>query len=181
MNKFLIVSSLMLFWAFFEESGGLDFVPPSEREAQNFAEAAPQQRPSGYQENYVPFDAPVIIPARSIQAADQTSAIVPASYTTTSNLETIVTAEPSVVRTIAPSDLEQEQPETEVQDREDIRAIAGSRVNMREGPGTNFAVIATLPRGTEAAIIAENDNDWAQIRLLDSGKTGWMAAWLLSD
>ena len=52
---------------------------------------------------------------------------------------------------------------------------------MRAGPGTSFDVVDTLPQGVEAEILQVNEADWAQIRLLETNQTGWMAAWLLSD
>lgn len=56
--------------------------------------------------------------------------------------------------------------------------VSGSRVNMRSGPGTDFGVVVTLPEGTEAELIEARDG-WANIRVTQSGQTGWMAARLL--
>jgi len=63
----------------------------------------------------------------------------------------------------------------------DIRAVAGSRVNMRQGPGTNFSVLDTLDGGTEAEVLEVNANGWARIQVLTTGQTGWMAERLLTD
>lgn len=62
----------------------------------------------------------------------------------------------------------------------DLRAVAGSRVNMREGPGTGFGVIDTLPGGTEAEVIEVNADGWARIRIIGTNQTGWMAERLLN-
>lgn len=69
---------------------------------------------------------------------------------------------------------------THVAKTADIRAISGQNVNVRQGPNTSFAVIATVQRGTEAEVLAMND-DWAQIRLLQTDQVAWVAGWLLSD
>ena len=61
----------------------------------------------------------------------------------------------------------------------DIRAVAGSRVNMRQGPGTNFPVLDTLDGGTQAEVLEINANGWAQIEVLNTGQIGWMSTRLL--
>ena len=51
--------------------------------------------------------------------------------------------------------------------------VDASALNVREGPSTNHPVIAVIPQGTVADILAE-ENDWIQVRLA-SGKVGWVA------
>lgn len=58
--------------------------------------------------------------------------------------------------------------------------VAGSRVNMRDGPSTNFGVIATLTQGTQLIVIESQDSGWAQVEILNTGQTGWMAQRLLT-
>lgn len=53
-----------------------------------------------------------------------------------------------------------------------------SALNVRTGPSTDHAVIAVIPKGTVAEILAEQD-DWLQVRL-NSGKVGWVAGWYVS-
>lgn len=60
----------------------------------------------------------------------------------------------------------------------DLRRVAGSVVNMRDGPGMGYNVIDTLPADTEAEVI-ETENGWAYVRLMN-GTTGWVAARLLT-
>lgn len=50
--------------------------------------------------------------------------------------------------------------------------VTSSSLNMRTGPGTNFAIIRTLTLGTEFTVI-KKEGDWLQIRLKD-GKEGWV-------
>ncbi|SEN69222.1 SH3 domain-containing protein [Loktanella fryxellensis] len=61
-----------------------------------------------------------------------------------------------------------------------LRAVAGRAVNMREGPDTSFAVIDTLPQGTQAEIIASDDSGWVQVQIPATGQTGWIAERLLT-
>jgi uncharacterized protein YgiM (DUF1202 family) len=159
----MIVTYLTLFWVAYEISGGADF-EPSQREVTS---AAPwhTNRPA-------------------TQIAD-TSAAQPTDIQ--------VTRRPSAAYEIIPASLNNE-PETpagmyaaaedvvEVEEvaKVDLRLVVGDRVNMREGPSTNHLVLDTLSRGTQADVIAISGDGWAQIRLIDSGETGWMAERLLS-
>ena len=171
-SKFIIATFLILGWGFYELSGGSEFEP----------EAWPQTAE-----------------ASTAIASDTSSASVTRSETITLNLTPnvvqasldvpVAQAEPrtaeELVLAIAAS-VEDVVAEVEVAVAEqasaalDLRAVAGSRVNMREGPGTNFGVIDTLTGGTEAEVIEVNAEGWAYIRLVGTNQTGWMAERLLN-
>lgn len=56
---------------------------------------------------------------------------------------------------------------------------AENNINVRGGPGTNYAVTGALTAGDAVQPIARNETgDWFQITLPGSG-TGWVAGWLL--
>ncbi|HOY68507.1 MAG TPA: SH3 domain-containing protein [Candidatus Ozemobacteraceae bacterium] len=57
-------------------------------------------------------------------------------------------------------------------------SINGSRVNVRSGPGTQNAVLQTLPRGTSGRVLAEK-NGWKQVDF-GNGLVGWVRADLLA-
>ena len=180
MTKFLTVTSLMLFWAFYEMSGGSDFEPAKDVETDVVASA----EPFTFEETYRPFNSPVILNAQgetrlSKSEADAEATLMQASFTDAGSLETGLTGEAAVIRTVAPIGNAAEA--AAPQQRADIRIIAGDWVNMRQGPTTDASVVGTYPQGTEAEILQITDNDWAEIKLLETGETGWMAAWLLSD
>lgn len=59
----------------------------------------------------------------------------------------------------------------------DTVSVNGSLVNVRFGPGTEFGVLVSLPRGTEVDLVDLRDG-WAMVRL-SSGEEGWMASYLL--
>lgn len=63
----------------------------------------------------------------------------------------------------------------------DMRAVSGNRVNMRTGPGTDYGVLDTLTRGTQAEVIEIDGSGWARVRVTDTNQVGWMAARLLAD
>lgn len=54
--------------------------------------------------------------------------------------------------------------------------VTGSRVNLRSGPSTGNAVVDSLVRGTLVEPIGEEQNGWIQLRAIESGVTGYMAA-----
>lgn len=57
---------------------------------------------------------------------------------------------------------------------------ARNRVNVRSGPGIEFAVIAGLSPDAQITVIgADPSSEWMQI-LLDDGRSGWIAAYLLT-
>lgn len=62
----------------------------------------------------------------------------------------------------------------------DLRSVAGTRVNMRDGPGTNFDVLVTLDGGTTTEVLFADGTGWVRIRVVDTGLEGWMAERLLT-
>lgn len=72
-----------------------------------------------------------------------------------------------------------ETPEPEAQ-RLDLRAVARDRVNLREGPGTDFSVLGRLSRGTTVQVLEETGDGWVMLQVVPEGQTGWMADWLLT-
>ena len=56
----------------------------------------------------------------------------------------------------------------------------GTGVNMRSGPGTGYAIVATYPNGTEMYVVtADMGSGWTQVSF--DSTTGWMATYLLSN
>lgn len=58
-----------------------------------------------------------------------------------------------------------------------VPLIVGTRSNVRDGPGTTFAVVATLEKGTAVTGLAYLE-EWVRIRDAD-GREGWMFRALL--
>jgi uncharacterized protein YgiM (DUF1202 family) len=152
----------MLTWAFYEMSGGVDFEPLERK-----------------------------IPVAKAPVEELT---VDPIMTVTKLAEVAATPEPEkppMGYTIIPApkvdpeaEIEQVAFVTEVTPAPDampVRKVAGDWVNMRDGPSTTYLVLDTLPRGTQAEVLAVNADGWAQIRLLETGQVGWMAERLLSE
>lgn len=66
--------------------------------------------------------------------------------------------------------------ETEVPEPVVLHRITGSRVNLRQGPGTTYAVMGTLFFDDEVEVLQDPDIGWVQLRNVDDGRIGWMAS-----
>lgn len=188
MKTFIVGTFFVLGWTFYVLSDGADFVPEqpavvAELEAEDTAEVVVAE--------VEPAEAPVVEPVVEAQVtrADTTilldlstaELIQPSTASLeTAALETAVEDE-ATVETVLASIVEEvvveEAPAVDL----DIRFVAGSRVNMRSGPGTNYAVLDTLDGGTAAEVLEVDASGWARIRLQDTGTIGWMAERLLSE
>ena len=56
-----------------------------------------------------------------------------------------------------------------------LLAVNARSVNLRAGPSTNVAVVASLKRGEQAELVSEAADGWLQIRQVSTGKVGFMA------
>ena len=90
----------------------------------------------------------------------------------------IVRASYAVPVVTAPSEFDAAAREAEVAPPAEIRTVAGRRVNMRAGPGTDHRVLTVLTRGETAEVLAL-DGRWARIRAGE--REGWMALSMLSE
>ncbi|MDX8350284.1 SH3 domain-containing protein [Cognatiyoonia sp. IB215446] len=160
MPNYIVVTTLFLFWAFYEMSGGADFEPPERIEPVAVAIVAPIETPE-----------PIVAEAPEPEAT-VTAEIMLASYED----------EPLAISSVVPDTALETvaSPAFVAPEPVDIRLVSGEWVNMRDGPSTDYRVLDTLPRGTEAEVLDVNGAGWAQIRLVDTGQMGWMAERLLS-
>jgi hypothetical protein len=58
-----------------------------------------------------------------------------------------------------------------------------SQINLRQGPGTNYALMGTATRGnpdSEPMTVLSQSGDWYQVRLPDD-RTAWVADWLVEE
>jgi uncharacterized protein YraI len=60
-----------------------------------------------------------------------------------------------------------------------VTATSDSNLNIREGPGTDFAKVGTLTAGVPAPVQGRtSDNNW--VFIVHEGTSGWVAAWLVT-
>ncbi|MFQ6546443.1 SH3 domain-containing protein [Aestuariibius sp. 2305UL40-4] len=177
MHKLMIVTFGALAWMWWELSGGSDFRPMSEIVAE--AQAADQ----GVVEV---AEAEEVTPAPTqeiVARADLTPAslpILPASAEQTF-AEELPVPTPAVATSDTGFIADERVVEVAAEPAADLRAVAGSRVNMRAGPGTSHGVIATLSRGDAVEVIDTNGAGWLQLRAVDLDRVGWMAERLVTD
>ena len=62
----------------------------------------------------------------------------------------------------------------------DLREVTTERVNMRDGPGQNFDVIAKLTNGQQVEIMQDPGDGWVKLRVDDTGREGWVADFLFT-
>lgn len=158
MIRFILVTFLFLGWAFYELSGGSAFVPeePMMAEADDAVDTAAAEVVT---RSVDPTLGALAVPTRLTEPLIAAPAEVPAVPDTA--------VEAILEEVAAPSP--------------DLREVAGSRVNMRTGPGTDYGVVTTLDSGTRAEVIETDPSGWVKLRVVSSGVEGWMAARLLTS
>ncbi|NDV02146.1 SH3 domain-containing protein [Pseudoroseicyclus tamaricis] len=159
MKSFITVTFLFLGGAYYALSDGPNFVPESQ--------------------------SPMEVAAADISDVEVTRAagddVVLASMTNAGSLNLPVIAEPASAEPEIALEPEAEVIEVAAApaaDEMDIWEVAGSRVNMRAGPGTDYLVLDTLNGGTDLELL-ETRAGWARVRLVDGEVEGWMAERLL--
>jgi uncharacterized protein YgiM (DUF1202 family) len=162
MKSYVWLIFALMGWVYYEMSGGADFVPTERQVA------------------VVELEAPEIV-----TRADTTSLMSVSSSNTVAQPEV---SDEEILRAVAQAvALDAVEPdviavvEAVVEPKLDIREVAGSRVNLRMGPGTGFDVITTLDGGTKIEVLTVDEDGWANVSTVDRGMEGWMAERLLSD
>jgi hypothetical protein len=191
MKTFIILTFGFLGFAFYELSGGSEFEPASARiaaappaevepEAQVIAAIASEATPATQTINTASI--PKIDSTPSVtrvslnltnvtEAAEQVVAATPATVTDSANTPQIIL--PSLIATTDTFDI------TPVDD--DIRTVSGNRVNVRDGPSTDYGIVSKLQRGETVQILEDSGDGWVRIQPVDGGRAGWMADFLLTS
>lgn len=168
MWRLILISFVLLGWGFYELSGGADYAP---------------QDGSLQAVGFTPFRAPQPATAEIATAEpvtdtpEVTRAALDLSELPRVNVSLPSIAAPPGVQPafekarVVPAAAEQPEPEPQ----KDLRQIAGSVVNMRNGPGTQFSVLQKLRRGEPVEVVGGNGEGWLKLRAIDSGRIGWMA------
>ncbi len=194
LKKFILLTFVFLGWAFYEESGGSDFVP---RKADLMAAAA-EARATAQAERALaqaakPATPPIAVPVEvalavkdvtvaprsdPVPVAEVVAADSPPEVTLVS-LEQSGTLFARPLQQLGDEGADPAVPAVFLQPRPaDMRLVTGDRVNMRSGPGTSFGVMGSLVRGDEVEVIADDGIGWVKLRTED-GIVGWMADFLL--
>ena len=183
MDSFILLTFAFLGWAFYELSGGADFEPrhlrmSGPRQAGDLRPSAPGRSERA--------DAPH---RRASVGADDAGARQPEQRRAQPDLWTCRAVPPQphahVTRASArasgesrviASRLRTTSPTGSVVTarQQDLRVVAGNRVNMRAGPGTDYDVIAKLNAATQVEVLRDPGNGWVKLRPDgDTGLDGW--------
>ncbi|MEC3861492.1 SH3 domain-containing protein [Mesobacterium sp. TK19101] len=185
MTRFILLTFGFLGWTWYEMSGGSEFEPKSAEVAEvqteelqsvsrasstldltsvavveRVAAPAPEKVAAVVVSEPAPVSADTAAaPASQPVVADAVPVVVPEPV--------VAIAEPEPVTAPAPLYL-------------DFREITGNRVNMRNGPGTNYAVLARLSRGDEVVVLDDSGDGWLKLRVVGDNRVGWIADFLVT-
>lgn len=169
MNKYIAIAFAFLGLWFYEASGGADF-EPGDNSLVVFAEPKP----------VMPRTEPR---ADRVARADTSSA----SLTDLTPARLMATPDPAedtappVARTEPEPALVVAEPEVfDPEPAPDYRFVEGERVNLRGGPGTDYAVVGQLLRNDMVEVLEDTGEGWLHLRVTASGDEGWMADWLVT-
>lgn len=168
-TRFILVTFFFLAVAFYEMSGGAGFVPE-----QRIAAAEPVE---------------TVTRADTVTLASLTEVQEPAALTEPLIAPVVAAADEAVIDAVvaevtdAPIEPVAEPPVAEPPVAEvaaapvtDLREVIAELVNVREGPGTDYAVMDKLAQGTQAEVLETDASGWARVRVIDTGLLGWVSA-----
>ena len=190
MTRLIIVTFAALGWCFYLMSGGPDFEPRGLRTEQpvqiaTTPEPAPVQIAKPKAEELVTNVAARTAPARVQPEPEATVVTVePADLSGFSGISTfdgqdanftLASLEDGAVglQQVAPSE-PVEQAATPEPER-DIREISGTRVNLRDGPGTIYPIIAKVQLGQQVEVLDDSGTGWLRLRVLPVQQIGWIS------
>ncbi|MEM6277385.1 MAG: SH3 domain-containing protein [Pseudomonadota bacterium] len=180
MARFMIVTFLLLGWGFFELSGGTSFVAPEPepKPLNALLQDVADQEDASVVARAETAPEGVVIVGQPRARAQGTASPTPETTTLASFTQEPASSSLATILGTAPESIEPVI--EEVAAPVDLRSVTGSRVNMRNGPGTNFQVLTQLVRGDEAEVLQSPGDGWVKIRATGSGRVGWMAERLLA-
>ncbi|MDU8909647.1 SH3 domain-containing protein [Aestuariicoccus sp. MJ-SS9] len=157
MTRFILLTFVFLFWAFYEMSGGAGFQPgtASREIADDIPEPAVTRADTGMVD-LTRLTPPTPLPDVALATARAAPVAAPVPPT--------APAEPAAAP--APA----EAPARE------IWQVTGARVNLRAGPGTRYQVVTQLRRGDGVTILSDPGGGWVELRAVEGDRVGWMSA-----
>lgn len=186
MKSVIFVTFGVLGWAWYELSGGADFVP-----GQNGVQVLASIQTDTRDEVVEPE-----VTRASVQASDLASvasvsdAVVTRAKATESSPAKVIDASAGSVIPADPAKfaalLDASERDADVvtvaaevlndsPERSDLRTVSGSRVNLREGPSTAYPVVTQLLRGEDVEVLDDSGDGWVRLRALDGDNVGWMS------
>ncbi|WP_420586291.1 SH3 domain-containing protein [Ruegeria sp.] len=197
MTRLIVMTFAALGWCFYVMSGGPDFEPRGLRSDQPervVAVPAPSVAPAQAEELVTKVSTRVptvrIQPKPAVEdvveiIADEASLASLSGITVFADQSaniTLASLEDGVaglrqVTDETPEDVAETPalPEPE----KDIREISGTRVNMRDGPGTIYPIIAKVTIGQKVEVLSDSGTGWLRLRVLPQQQVGWISSSLV--
>ncbi|MEE2945285.1 MAG: SH3 domain-containing protein [Pseudomonadota bacterium] len=195
MVRYIAISFGVLGLGFYELSGGSDFEPAQWREVkapaveESVLETPPEDVAAVQTlkvETKIDDNKGALLTA---SAKDENPLLILASVPTTRRLVGAAVPTPTAERAILGPEEQKAVALTSNEDRfaqatvieeaPDFRRVSGSRVNMRNGPGTEYSVIGKLVRGNDVQVLQDPGFGWVKLQVVETGRVGWMSASLL--
>lgn len=202
MTRLMLVTFAMLGWFFYVMSGGSEFEPRGTRaEAPPVVAAAekPEPRP------LVPSPATELVtkvalrPAKPpepkpepIPAADavDTEALLAqiaaglnsdlSSFDNTGGTFSLASLDENAAVQVLDTESEPEAAAPAPSEPpKDTRIVSGTRVNMRDGPGTIYPIIGKARMGQQVEVLSESGTGWLRLRVLPEQQVGWISSSLI--
>lgn len=188
MSKFIFLTFAFLAWAFYEMSGGNEFQPEARANTNLTDQNSDGQDAIQVSSKSEPVATEKTPVSREQPAVTRVSFSQPNFDLRRPNEAEIAAVDPEVLASFgrALNDGPVAAPAVQTNDGEstevvtDLRRVTGNRVNMRNGPGTEYSVVGRLTRGETVEVMSEPGNGWLKLRVSDSGRIGWMADFLVT-
>ncbi|MGY3438651.1 MULTISPECIES: SH3 domain-containing protein [unclassified Marinovum] len=134
------------------------------------------------------MDTTSVVPIKAVQpanAVDVSDVVVLAALRTIEampdEMSPVAEAAASEKRVSLVLPVESSAPESALKAEPDLRAVNGTRVNLRDGPSTDHGVVAKLGLGTEVEVLEDPGDGWVRLQVLPEGEIGWTADFLLDQ
>lgn len=194
MTRLIVLTFAALGWCFYVMSGGPNFEPRGLRTEQpERVASAPKPAPvAPARVEELVTNVAVRTPSERVQTSIKTEEVVqivaePASLPSLSGVTvfddqsatiTLASLEDGVAGLRQVTDKPVEIEATPEPAR-DIREITGTRVNMRDGPGTIYPIIGKATIGQQVEVLSESGTGWLRLRVLPAQQVGWISASLV--
>lgn len=171
-KSFVLFGLLFMGWGYWALSGGSDFVP-QQRQSTVLTALTSDPAPA---EAEAQVDTPAVAapPAETVAAAPEVPA--PVFIPLSERRATLAAIAASEAAERAQASLTNATLRPAASAGADLRVVDADRVNLRDGPGTDFIAIDQLTNGMIAEVLEYGTGNWVRVQVQDSGQTGWMSS-----
>jgi hypothetical protein len=177
-NRFVFVSFIFMGWAYYELSGGGDFVAeswPDASETVADARISTSSEPAaeGTDQTAEAIAALTVATVATPDVATAETEVAQSDVDPALGDPTEGQAEPTFVSLVAPGATAPAATETAAGN---FRSVDANRLNVRQGPSTTDGVVGQITRGEIVAVLEETSDGWSLISIEGDGIQGWVAS-----